>query len=120
MAKKVSEANTLTKHCLKALSLKGFNVWRQNNGGVYDAKIKAYRANSSTPGVPDIIGYRKSDGVFIGVEIKVGKDKLSMAQDAFLKGIIKAGGIAFTISSIEEIENKIYNMDQDGYNYPDF
>lgn len=111
MAKKVhTSANALTKLSLKALSLKGFNVWRQNNGGVYDAKFKGYRANSSTPGIADIIGYRKTDAVFIAVEIKAGNDKLSPAQDLFLKSIIKSGGIAFTISSVDDIENKIYSL----------
>ena len=55
----MSLANQLTVQTLKALSLKGYHVWRQNNGGVYDPVKKVFRRNSSTPGVSDIIGFHK-------------------------------------------------------------
>lgn len=97
-------ANALTKHTIRLLDLKGFNVWRQNNGGVYDPTNKVFRRNSSTPGISDIIGYHKKTGKFIAVEIKIGKDKLSPYQEQFLSGVNKAGGIGVVIKDMDELE----------------
>lgn len=101
--KKVT-ANALTKQTIKILSLHGFNVWRQNNGGVYDPTKKAFRRNSSTPGVPDVIGYDKKTGVFVCAEIKAGKDKLSIFQERFINDVIRAGGSAFVIRTVDDID----------------
>lgn len=107
----MSITNSLTKEALRVFSLCGFNVWRQNNGGVYDAKIKGYRANSSTPGISDILGYHKKTGQILAVEIKTGKDKLSPAQTLFLDGIKRAGGYSFVINEISDLTEilKFYN-----------
>lgn len=100
----MSLANQLTVQTLKALSLKGYHVWRQNNGGVYDPVKKVFRRNSSTPGVSDIIGFHKKTGVFVAVEIKAGKDKLSAYQERFLADIKKAGGFAMVVRSMDDVE----------------
>lgn len=108
MVKQKISANTLTRHALRALDLSGFHVWRQNNGGVYDPTRKVFRANSSTPGIADIIGYHRKTGQFIACEIKAGKDRLSAEQDRFLDGVRKAGGVAMVIRTMDEVE-AIYN-----------
>jgi hypothetical protein len=105
-----ASANDLTKETLKALTLKGFHVWRQNNVGVYDAKIKAYRANSATKGIPDIIGFHKRTGKFVCAEIKVGKDKMSDDQIAFMTAADSANCAWFVIKSINDIVTKIYDV----------
>jgi Holliday junction resolvase len=105
-----ASANDLTKETLKALTLKGFHVWRQNNVGVYDAKIKAYRANSATKGIPDIIGFHKKTGRFVCAEIKVGKDKLSKEQIAFMDAAGAANCWYFLVKSMSDIE-WIYGLD---------
>lgn len=97
-------ANTLTKHALKILDLKGFYVWRQNNGGVYDPVKKVFRANSSTPGISDIIGFHKRTGQFIACEIKAGKDRLSKSQELFLDSVKRSGGVALVVRCIEDLE----------------
>jgi VRR-NUC domain len=102
-AKKVT-ANTLAAHALRALDMSGFNVWRQNNGGVYDPTKKVFRRNSSTPGVADIIGYHRTTGCFCACEIKAGKDRLSAAQEMFLSSIEKAGGFVFVIRTMDDVE----------------
>jgi hypothetical protein len=53
-------------------------------------------------GIPDIIGYRKADGRFIGVEIKNGSDTLSLPQQIFLRELRQAGGIAMVVGSVDE------------------
>ena len=97
-------ANALTQHTLRVLALKGYFAWRNNNGAVYDPTKKVFRANSTTKGIPDILGYRKSDGKFICCEIKAGKDKLSKEQSDFLSGVMDAGGVSFIIRGIDDIE----------------
>lgn len=101
----VVSANTLTKHALKILDLKGYQVWRQNNGGVYDPTLKVFRANSSTPGISDIIGFHRKTGRFLACEIKAGKDRLSPEQELFLESVKKAGGVAIVIRTMDDIEN---------------
>ena len=45
--------------------------------------------------MPDIIGFRNADGVFIGVEVKAGRDTLRDDQKQFLNELKQAGGLAF-------------------------
>lgn len=100
---KEPNANALTKHTIIVLSNCGFEVWRQNNGGVYDPTKKVFRSNSVKKGVPDVIGYHRKTGCFICAEIKAGKDKLSEPQKLFLASVTRAGGFAFTIRSLDDI-----------------
>ncbi len=99
-----TSANALTKHALRILTLCGYHVWRQNNGGVYDATLKKFRANSATKGISDIIGFHRHTGRFIACEIKAGKDKLSVEQEQFLYDVRQAGGVAIVIRSIDNLE----------------
>lgn len=96
-------ANALTQQALRMLRLKGFNCWRQNNGGVYDPVKKVFRRNSSTPGVSDILGYHRTSGKFIACEIKAGKDVLSDEQKEFLKDVKAASGFAIVIRTIDDL-----------------
>lgn len=89
---------------MTVLKLSGFKVWRQNNGGVYDPVKKVYRRNSSTPGIPDIIGYKDNGATFVGVEIKVGKDKLSPAQVDFANGLQKSGGWYWVVKTFDDAD----------------
>lgn len=97
-------ANALTKHSLRVLSLKGYHVWRQNNAGVYDPGLKRFRANSSTPGISDVIGFHRKTGRFIACEIKAGKDRLSDEQIEFLKNVNESGGIGIVVRTIDDLE----------------
>lgn len=107
-----SLSNKLTVFALKALSLNGCKVWRQNNGGVYDPVKKVFRRNSSTPGVSDIIGFHIRTGIFIAVEIKAGKDRLSREQELFLADVKKAGGFTMVIRTMDDI-TKLQILTQD-------
>ena len=70
-------------------------VWRRNIG----AQNEAGRfIRFGVPGEPDIEGIFPIErghvfGVFLGVEVKAGKDRLSDKQKAFAAMITKAGGI---------------------------
>jgi len=95
---KTNRANDLTKAVIQYLSLNGWKVWRYNNVGVWDAKKGVHRKSKMTlKGVPDVIGFHKTTGIFGGFEIKVGKDRLSPEQKQFLDELESANGIGLVI-----------------------
>ena len=99
----MKNTNALTQAIVGYLNLNGFIAWRQNTVGVFDRKKNTFRKNpNQKTGIPDIIGYRKSDAVFIGIEIKTGSDTLSNVQLIFLQTLKQAGGIALVVSSLDE------------------
>ena len=90
------KADEITAHILGYLRAKGFVAWAQDNRGRYNPKTgKWYPHPNNRVGVPDIIGYRKSDARFIGVEVKAGKDRLSDYQIDFLNELKEHGGLPF-------------------------
>jgi hypothetical protein len=101
---KLTPANKLTKEAIRLLTMKGFQVWRQNNGGVFDPVKKVFRANSSTRGISDVIGFNKRTACFIACEIKVGKDILSSEQQQFLTDVERAGGIAVVVRDSNDLK----------------
>ncbi|MDE3250278.1 MAG: VRR-NUC domain-containing protein [Bacteroidota bacterium] len=94
--------NALTQQCIRMLHLAGVEAWRQNNGGVYDPKIKRFRKNSSTPGISDVIGFHRATGRFVACEVKVGKDKLSEEQLAFLRRVKAGNGITMVVRTVDD------------------
>ena len=58
-----------------------------------------------TAGVPDIICCYK--GLFIAFEVKAESGKATSLQDATIKRIRKAGGIAEVVRSVEEVKRII-------------
>ena len=98
-------ASETTSAILACLTLQGFSVWRQNTSGIYDQKTGRWRVNpQGRRGVPDIIGFRKRDGLFIGVEIKAGRDQLRSEQKQFLDELKAAGDLAFVAHSFAQFQ----------------
>jgi hypothetical protein len=95
----------LTNATLRVLHLNGFEAWRNNNIPTFDAKRNIYRANTTKKGISDIIGFQRSTGRFLAVEIKNGKDKLSAEQKVFLEDVKNGGGIAMVIYNMTDVEN---------------
>jgi hypothetical protein len=106
-APKLSPTNELTKAVIQLLQLRGFFVWRQNNGGVWDPTRQVFRANSSTPGISDVLGYHLATGRIAAVEVKAGKDKLRPDQISFLAGIRAAGGFACCGRDVAQVEAEL-------------
>jgi hypothetical protein len=83
----------LVRQCLELLHLHGALAWKTNAGAAWlpgrGGKPRPVRFN--VPGTPDIVGCLK-DGRFVGVECKVGKDRLSGPQLAFGTAIAERGG----------------------------
>ena len=62
-----------------------------------------YGAHSATtPGTPAILGCIQ--GLFVGIELKVGYGTLNPAQKVFREGLEAKGGLYFVVKSIEELE----------------
>ncbi len=98
-------ADAITRAVLQFLDQHGFTAWRQPNEGRYDPDRQAwYPHPNSRRGVPDIIGFRRSDGRFIGVEVKAGPDRLRPEQITFLDELKAAGGLPFVAHSFEQFQ----------------
>ena len=63
-----------------------------------------------TAGVPDIICCYK--GRFIAIEVKAPDGKATALQDATIRRIIGAGGIARIVRSLEEVKSIIGGVDE--------
>lgn len=131
-------ANSLTKETLCKMKVAGYEVWRQNNVGIFDVQkasagiwglivkmgnklhtnagkmiisrnLKSYyrKSNLNKQGVPDIIGYRKSDGKAVYIEVKAGSDKLSTQQRLFLANAHASGCITAVVRNSQDIDKLI-------------
>lgn len=101
---RITNANQLTQYALKVMSLAGWTCWRQNNGGVWDAKAGRFRAGSAKKGVSDIIGYHNRTGRALFIEIKAGKDRLSECQRLFLSDAEAAGCLACVVRHADDLK----------------
>lgn len=85
----------------------------KERGGYYE---NIWGGGFQASGIPDIIGcYR---GVFVGFELKVGKNKPSKIQEIKVRKINESGGKAIiaydTLEPIIELLDQI-DMEKDGY-----
>ena len=60
-------------------------------------------------GVPNLIGFRLSDGKFVGIEIKINKDKMSEHQTAFAQKLETATGIFYLAEGYNPFLTTFYN-----------
>jgi hypothetical protein len=103
---KDTTANDLTKTIIWDMyHIREAAAYRINNGAVYDKKQGVYRAGVQKKGVPDIIGI--INGRFIGIEVKIGKDRQSADQKLIEKEINAAGGVYFIAKSYDDYLSKI-------------
>lgn len=69
---------------------------------------KCYRKSHERKGVSDIIGFHKKTGVFIAIEVKFGKDKLSVEQRFFLELVNRSGGVGIVAKNYDEFVTDFY------------
>lgn len=72
---------------------------------------KEHGGQYGTAGIPDLIVCYK--GKFIAFEGKVGKNKPTPLQDATIKRILRAGGYALVVRSLEEVKDIIEALGRD-------
>ncbi len=78
--------------------------WGHDNVGIYDPKIKRFRANHNPyrlRGVSDILGIWR--GRFLAIEVKTHKGIVSPFQEAFLDNVKLNGGIAIIARSVDDV-----------------
>lgn len=92
-------ANALTDHIVYLICASGGIATRINTVGVYDKKKELYRKSKHIKGVADVLGCYK--GLFVAVEIKIGRDKQSPAQKEFEARVVKAGGKYFIATDLD-------------------
>lgn len=97
----MSKANELTSAVQQLLHLYNFEVWRQNNLAVKGRRFVGRK------GVPDVIGFHRSSAMFVGVEVKVGRDKMSEDQEKFRDTLLAAGGLFIEARSIEQVHKEL-------------
>lgn len=96
IAKGKKEETNLQKKVQKYLNSKGAYCFKVH-GSIY---MKS--------GIPDIICCYK--GLFIGIECKIGKNKMSDTQISHQKQIIKAKGIHILAYNLEDVKKVIENL----------
>lgn len=100
-------SNDTTGAIIKYLNMVGFHVWRNNTHGLWDSSKQCYRKlQYQQKGVADIIGFRRSTGQFISVEVKTGRDELSIEQQHFLETVRNSGGIGMVVTSFDDFYKK--------------
>lgn len=103
---KKSTETDLVRGCLALLKLYRVMAWRNNTGAVrstYNGKTRFTRYGMA--GSPDIIAIRPHNGKFIGIECKVGKNKMTDTQEAFAKQVRESGGEYHEIREVRQLEN---------------
>lgn len=109
----------LTKAILGFFTLIGFQAWENKTVGVYDEKRKTFRSNhNNVKGAPDIIAI-DWHGSIVGVEVKIGTDRLSADQTMFAAEMITRNGVYIIASDIDSVIESLkfygYDLNNNGY-----
>ncbi|MGE0588925.1 MAG: VRR-NUC domain-containing protein [Cyclobacteriaceae bacterium] len=99
-------ANGLTQAIIKFLTLHGHFATRTSSAGRYLVKEKKWIPSTTRKGYPDITAIM--NGRTLAIEVKIGKDKMSQAQQCVKEEIEASGGIYFIAKSFDEFE-RFYN-----------
>lgn len=83
-------ANALTRAILHLITIEGGFATRINSQGQFDPVRRIMRRGTTVPGMTDIVGVYKGFPLFI--EVKAGRDQLSLNQLDVQKRVEKAGG----------------------------
>ncbi len=83
---------TITNQILKYLKSEPECFAFKEHGGIYGVS-----------GIPDVICCYK--GKFMAFEVKTPQGKLSKLQEITIKRINEAGGMAFKVTSLQEVKN---------------
>lgn len=90
---KLSPSNRLTQSILRYIDLQGGWATRTNNVGIWDAERGVYRRSNQVRGMPDIMGCCR--GHYLGIEVKIGRDRSTLEQQRCQIDIEQAGGLYF-------------------------
>jgi len=103
--KKQSPTNELTDLVIKHIKSMGGVAYRINSTGNYNNSLGKWIMSGMKKGLPDIIGILH--GRFIGIEIKIGRDKQSCDQKQRQTEIEQAGRIYLLAKNLEQLKEDI-------------
>lgn len=98
-------ANDLTREVIQHIRKLGGWATRVNVSGFYDPDKGFWRKGVTDPGTPDVMAV--VNGLFIGVEVKVGADRLRPQQTTAKEAIQRAEGIFLVAKDIEGFRNDL-------------
>lgn len=87
------------------LRIKGIFFWKNPSAGYFDSKQKRFRRHVNPyalNGAPDLICIYR--GLFIGLEVKSGKGKMSASQVEFERRVRAAGGHYYLVRSVSDVD----------------
>ena len=91
MKKQGETANGITANIVRIVNYQpGCVAYRINNVGVWDAAKGIHRKGNTEKGIPDIIACIR--GQYVAIEVKAGRDKMSIHQEMRRQEIERAGG----------------------------
>lgn len=95
----MKESDLITRISRYLKTVDNLFFWKEH-GGMY-----------GTAGIPDLIVCYK--GRFIGLECKVGKNQPTVLQGLTIKQIIRAGGYALVVRSVDEVREVIQAFEKE-------
>ncbi len=98
----------LVRAAVSFLRMRGIPAWRNNTGAAkasYAGKMRYIRY--SVPGASDVFAVLPPTGRFLAAEAKVGNNKTTPEQDAFLDNVKRAGGLAVVFHTLDELADAI-------------
>ena len=81
-------------------------LFRNNTGKLKDKNGRLVEFGLCV-GSPDLIGFRRSDGLFVAIEVKIPGKHATPAQKNFIQQVQAAGGLAGVAHSVEEAKEII-------------
>lgn len=101
---------TIQSEIIIEINKRGHRLWRSNAGRVV---TKDNRVIQLMPkGFPDTVGFRKTDGKFIVIEIKTAKGKLRPEQEKF-KTFIETQPVIYGVA--RSVNDAINIIEGEGY-----
>jgi penicillin-binding protein-related factor A (putative recombinase) len=97
----MSKAADLTTGIIDHIYKQGGYAWRASSTGIFEEKTGRFRS-APKKGVADVLGLYR--GKFMAIEVKIGKDRLSLEQEGFLRNIEHYGGLVFVAKDFESFE----------------
>jgi hypothetical protein len=99
LKRKKTPTNGLTAAICDYVELRGGYAMRINVAGFYRHDV-GYIKSGSTIGTPDLIAVVR--GRFVGIEVKIGKDRQSDSQKAVEQRITEAAGVYIVARDFEQ------------------
>lgn len=116
-SKQTSEtANSLTQRIIEYLLRSHCFAFRVNTQGVLDPKSNRFRPAPQT-GIPDILAILPPHGRFVGIEVKIAKDKIRPSQEAFIANMTSSGGYCIIAKTFESFLEQWHQLSLENQNH---